>query len=104
MNLMEADYLLKALIQFGSTGIMAWVMYKIAQRFMDETVKQMSSRIDALEKESSKCQEDRKELHKEFNEFLKDFLRQQAAVSRHPVQPVAVATVPFNPPTQQLHP
>jgi len=55
--------LLDALIKVGSTGLVAGVLWIIAKRFMDETVKQMSSRIDALEKRSDSCEEDRKQLH-----------------------------------------
>lgn len=51
------------LTKFGSAGLLAWIMWIIAKRFMDETVRQMSSRIDALEARSNSCEEDRKKLH-----------------------------------------
>jgi len=62
MNIMETA-LFDAIIKVGSTGLVAGVLWIIAKRFMDETVKQMSSRIDALEKRSDSCEEDRKQLH-----------------------------------------
>lgn len=56
----------EALVNLGSVGAVAAVMYITAKRFMDETVKQMSSRIDSLEKRSDACEQDRMRLHAEM--------------------------------------
>ncbi len=82
---------IKLVIQLGSTGILAYVMYLFAKRFMDqnvtqmaETVKQMSLRIesserrtDATEKRLDHCEADRAQLHKEFAEVLLKFTTHQ---------------------------
>lgn len=64
------DPILDALLKLGSTGIVAYILWVIAKRFMDETVKQMSSRIDALEIASKACEEDRRGLHNQIVEIL----------------------------------
>lgn len=48
--------IIDGLIKLGSTGILAGVLWIIAKRFMDETVTQMGSRIDALEAASQACE------------------------------------------------
>ena len=60
------------LTKFGSAGLLAFVMWVVAKRFMDETVKQMSARIDALEARSNSCEEDRKKLHEKVFLLLSD--------------------------------
>lgn len=54
----------------GGAGILALVMYRLANRFMDETVKQMTARIIYLEKQSEMCEADRIKLHEQFAEVL----------------------------------
>ena len=60
--------ILDAFIKLSSTGVVAGVLWIIAKRFMDETVKQMSSRIDSLEQRSDECEKDRMTLHAKFYE------------------------------------
>lgn len=55
-----------AFIKLSSTGVVAGVLWIIAKRFMDETVKQMSARIDSLESRSDECEKDRAKLHEKF--------------------------------------
>jgi len=62
--------LLDAIIKLGSTGIVAGILWIIAKRFMDETVKQMSARIDSLEKRSDACEADRAKLHDKFYQSI----------------------------------
>ena len=62
--------ILDALIKLGSTGIVAGILWVIAKRFMDETVKQMSSRIESLERRSDECEKDRARLHDKFYEAI----------------------------------
>lgn len=68
---------LDILPQVGATGLLAWVMYTFAKRFMDETakqmnetIKQMSARIESAEKRLESCEADRTKLHQEFAELL----------------------------------
>ncbi len=70
MNFME-ELLLKSLSTVGSSGIIGLVLWTIAKRFMDETVKQMSSRIDSLEKATEECAKDRREMHREIVELAR---------------------------------
>lgn len=70
MNPME-ELLLKGLSSLGSAGIVALVLWHIAKRFMDETVKQMSNRIDSLEKAAEDCAKDRRMMHSEIVELAK---------------------------------
>lgn len=66
------NIILDSLIKLGSTGIVAAILWVIAKRFMDETVKQMNSRIDALEHSAALCEADRKDLHKQIVSILQD--------------------------------
>ena len=68
---MESAFL-DALIKLGSTGLVAGVLWIIAKRFMDETVTQMSSRIDSLEKRSEACEKDRSTIHTQMIAILQD--------------------------------
>jgi septal ring factor EnvC (AmiA/AmiB activator) len=60
------ELLTKAIPSMGSAGILAVVLWNIAKRFMDETVKQMGSRIDALERSVEECSKDRRQMHAEI--------------------------------------
>lgn len=72
------EKLFSAFAQLGSSGLLAWILWIIAKRFMDgsdakhtEIVTQFTSRITALEKSSNECNEDRKLLHKEILSLAK---------------------------------
>ena len=67
---METNTIIDSLIKLGSTGILAGVLWVFAKRFMDETVMQMSHRIDALERGVKACEEDRRTLHAQIVEIL----------------------------------
>lgn len=60
------ELILKTLPSLGSAGILSAVLWIIADRFMKETIKQMSARIDALEKAADDCMKDRRTLHQEL--------------------------------------
>ncbi len=75
---------LDILPQIGATGLLAWVMYTLAMRFITaaevqtkEIINQMSLRIEAnerrldmTEKRLETCEADRSKLHQQFAEFL----------------------------------
>lgn len=65
------EFITKALIGLGSSGISTGILWLIAKRFMDETVTQMSNRIDALEASVEECAEDRRRMHKEIVELAR---------------------------------
>lgn len=70
--LME-ELVIKGLSSLGSAGIVAVVMWTIAKRFMDETVDQMSARIESLEKATEECAKDRRQMHSEIVELAKRY-------------------------------
>lgn len=66
------DLIAKTLISVGSSGITCGILWVIANRFMNETVKQMDRRIEALEKASAECAEDRRRMHEQIVQILRD--------------------------------
>jgi hypothetical protein len=64
------DLLLESLLKLGGTGLVAGVLWKIANRCMDETVGQMSARITALEAAVVECAKERKEMQEKLFDFL----------------------------------
>jgi predicted phage gp36 major capsid-like protein len=72
------EKLFTALSQFGSSGIVGWVLWIIAKRFMDsdnvkhtEITTQFRARIDALEKSHEECNNDRKRIQQEMLQLVK---------------------------------
>lgn len=65
------ELILKSIPSLGASGILAGVLWVIAKRFMDETVKQMNARIDALETAAAECAKDRREMHAEIVAMVK---------------------------------
>lgn len=70
MTFME-ELIVKGLASLGSAGIVALVLWHIAKRFMDETVNQMSARIESLEKAAHECAQDRRMMHAEIVDLAK---------------------------------
>lgn len=70
MTFME-ELLIKSIPSLGASGILAYVLWVIAKRFMDETVKQMNARIAALELASTECAADRRAMHAEIVSLAK---------------------------------
>lgn len=73
---MDAE-LLKSLSGLGGAGLLAFAMWQIAKRFIEahsDQVKithgEMSKRVDALEKASADCEEDRKQLNEKLITIL----------------------------------
>lgn len=64
------DTFLDFLSKLGGPGITAGVLWVISKRFMDETIKQMSSRIDALEKAAQACEAERRSLSDKIFQIL----------------------------------
>ncbi len=60
------EFLTKTVASLGSAGILSVVLWNIAKRFMDETVKQMGARIESLEKATEECAKDRRMMHAEI--------------------------------------
>ena len=67
------EFLIKTIPSVGSAGILAVVLWHIAKRFMDETMKQqaettrqMSNRIDSLESHIKQCDDERRDLYKKY--------------------------------------
>jgi gamma-glutamyl:cysteine ligase YbdK (ATP-grasp superfamily) len=65
------DILTKSIASLGSAGVVAAIMWTIAKRFMDETVKQMTGRIESLERATDECAKDRRQMHSEIVELAK---------------------------------
>lgn len=71
--------IMKLLAGLGGPGIVAAVMWFIARRFIEAhatqvqtTQAEMSKRIDATEKRNDECEEDRKRLHNQLIEVMRD--------------------------------
>ena len=72
----EAE-VVKYFIQFGSTGLLAWVMWSISNRYMkahqDQVAinqEQQLKRIEAVEEHTKLCEEDRKLLREQLISIL----------------------------------
>jgi gamma-glutamyl:cysteine ligase YbdK (ATP-grasp superfamily) len=65
------DILTKSIASLGSAGVVAAIMWTIAKRFMDETVKQMTGRIESLERATDECAKDRRQMHSELLELAR---------------------------------
>lgn len=65
------EFLTKTVASLGSAGILSVVLWNIAKRFMDETVKQMSERIASLERATEECAKDRRLMHAEIVDLAK---------------------------------
>lgn len=65
------EFITKTVASLGSAGILSVVLWNIAKRFMDETVKQMGARIESLEKATEECAKDRRMMHAEIVELAK---------------------------------
>lgn len=80
---MDGDGLYKLLSGLGSSGVVAWVLWIVAKRFIEEhskqvqiTQDQMSKRIDATEKRNDECEEDRKVLHSQLIQVMRETKQQ----------------------------
>lgn len=71
MNPLMEEFLTKTVASLGSAGILSVVLWNIAKRFMDETVKQMSERIASLERATEECAKDRRLMHAEIVDLAK---------------------------------
>lgn len=60
------ELIVKGIASLGSAGLVALVLWHIAKRFMDETVKQMNARIESLEHAADECAKDRRLMHAEI--------------------------------------
>ena len=63
----------KYLLQFGSTGVLAWVLWMNSNRFIafhkeqvDKTQTERSKRIESVEAHTKLCEEDRQELRQQI--------------------------------------
>ena len=65
------ELITKSIASLGSAGLVAAVLWTVAKRFMDETVKQMTARIDSLEKSAEECAKDRRAMHAEIVDLAK---------------------------------
>ena len=67
------ELILKSMTSLGGAGVVALVLWHVAKRFMDETVRQMTLRIDSLEEAASECAKDRRQMHAEIVDLAKRF-------------------------------
>lgn len=77
MEPMEPNVWIQVFSNLGGAGILALVMYQWARRFMERTdaqtselIKQMSLRIESVEKRLENCEVDRAKLHLQFADML----------------------------------
>lgn len=66
MTMMGAE----AFISLGGTGILAYIMWQFASRFLKALELQVEARIAALEKRCEQCESDRLALHLKLESIL----------------------------------
>ena len=61
---------MQSFASLGGIGLLAFIMWKFAERFIDALQLQVEARIQALEKRCSDCETDRINLHAKLEAIL----------------------------------
>lgn len=69
----------QAFISLGGTGILAYIMWQFANRFLTAHQVQVDARIAALETRLSDCEKDRLRLHEQITQLFERNARVDAA-------------------------
>ncbi len=83
---------MQALISLGGTGILAYILWQYANRFLGAMERQIDGRIKELEKRCENCENDRMTLHTKLELILERNARVDVARETHSVARIETHT------------